>query len=34
MGLAMLMLFWPLISRGLGAASRRVKARATTSPAE
>jgi putative tricarboxylic transport membrane protein len=34
MGLAMLMLFWPLISQGLGAASRLVKARATTRPAE
>jgi putative tricarboxylic transport membrane protein len=34
MGLAMLMLFWPLISRGLAAASRRVKARASTRPAE
>jgi putative tricarboxylic transport membrane protein len=32
--LAMLMLFWPLISRGLGAVSRRVKARAAARPAE
>jgi putative tricarboxylic transport membrane protein len=34
MGLAMLMLFWPLISRGLGAVRRRAKSRDATRPAE
>jgi putative tricarboxylic transport membrane protein len=33
-GLAMLMLFWPLISRGLSATGRRAKSRAATRPAE
>jgi putative tricarboxylic transport membrane protein len=33
-GLAMLMLFWPLLSRGLGAVGRRAKSRAATRPAE
>jgi putative tricarboxylic transport membrane protein len=33
-GLAMLMLFWPLISRGLGAIRRRAKSRAATRSAE
>jgi putative tricarboxylic transport membrane protein len=32
--LAMLMLFWPLIARGLSAAGRRAKSRAATRPAE
>jgi putative tricarboxylic transport membrane protein len=32
--LAMLMLFWPLLSRGLGAVGRRAKSRAATRPAE
>jgi TctA family transporter len=33
-GLALLMLFWPLISRGLSAVGRRAKAGAATRPAE
>jgi putative tricarboxylic transport membrane protein len=34
MALAMVMLFWPLISQGLGAASRYLKSRAAPGPAE
>jgi putative tricarboxylic transport membrane protein len=34
MSLAMVMLFWPLISRVLEAASRRLKGRAAARPAE
>jgi TctA family transporter len=34
MGLAIFMLFWPLISRGLAAIGRRTKSGAATGPAE
>jgi putative tricarboxylic transport membrane protein len=34
MALALIMLFWPLISQGLGAISQRIKSRTATRPAE